>query len=61
MAFVHAGMRGKRTNTEPMMLYTSPAVVSAMIAIAMRRNWVGVIALLFALLAVVGWVLAVGL
>lgn len=57
MAFLQAGMKGHRVGWEEMMLYTVPAVVCALIAIAIRRNRLGFTALLFGILGVVGLVL----
>lgn len=57
MAFLQAGMRGHRVGWEEMALYTGPAVVGALIAVAMRRNRLGFTALLFGVLSVVGFVL----
>ncbi len=57
MAFVQAGIRGHRVGWEEMMIYTVPAVVCALLAIAIRRNALGVVALVFGALAVVGLVL----
>jgi 2-keto-3-deoxy-galactonokinase len=57
MAFTQAGMRGHRVGWEEMMMYTVPAVVCALLAIAMRRNVLGFVALVFGAIAVVGFVL----
>ncbi len=57
MAFMQAGMKGHRVGWEEMMLYTVPAVVCALIAIAIRRNRLGFTALVFGILGVVGLVL----
>lgn len=57
MAFMQAGMKGHRVGWEEMLIYTTPAVVCGLIAIAIRRNRLGFTALLFAVLGVVGLVL----
>ena len=57
MAFMQAGLRGHRVGWEEMMIYTVPAVVCALLAIIIRRNALGVVALGFGALAVVGLVL----
>lgn len=57
MAFMQAGMRGHRVGWEEMMLYTAPAVLCALVAIGIRRNGLGFTALLFGVLACVGFVL----
>lgn len=57
MAFMQAGLRGHRVGWEEMMIYTVPAVVCALLAITIRRNTLGVVALVFAVLAIIGLVL----
>lgn len=57
IALVEAGMKGHRVGWEQMMLYTAPAVVCGLLAIALRRDkytWIG---LLFAGLAIVALML----
>ncbi len=57
MAFLQAGIRGHAAGWEELMLYTGPAVVCALVAIAIRRNTIGYVALCFGALGVVGLVL----
>ena len=57
IGFLQAGMRGHGAGWEEMMIYTVPAVVCALLAIAIRRNTLGVVALLFGGLGVVGFML----
>jgi cytochrome bd-type quinol oxidase subunit 2 len=56
-AFLQAGMKGHRVGWEEMMLYTAPAVVCALLAIALRRDKSTYLGLVFAALAIVGLVL----
>ncbi|PCC71906.1 hypothetical protein SAMN02745121_03256 [Nannocystis exedens] len=56
-AFMQAGMKGHRVGWEQMMLYTAPAVVCALLAIALRRDKNTYLGVVFALLAIVGLVL----
>jgi hypothetical protein len=56
-AFLLAGMRGHSAGWEMMAMYTIPSVVCALIAIAIRRNVLTIIAVLFGLLSIVGFVL----
>ena len=48
---------GKRAGQEMMMMYTFPSVLSAIIAIVIRRNALTILALIGAVLAIVGFVL----
>lgn len=57
MAFLQAGMRGHSAGWEEMMIYSAPAVLCGVIAIAIRRNGLGWTALVFAVLGGVGFVL----
>ncbi|MEZ4449193.1 MAG: hypothetical protein R3B09_06910 [Nannocystaceae bacterium] len=57
-AFLQAGMRGHSAGWEEMALYSGPAIVCGLIAIAIRRNRLGVVALILgAGLGAVGFVL----
>ena len=57
IAFMEAGMKGHRVGWEEMMLYTAPAVVCGLLAIALRRDKHTCLGLVFAALAIVGLVL----
>lgn len=57
MAFLQAGMRGHRVGWEEMLIYSTPAVVGGLLAIAIRRNGLGVAAVVFAILGAVGFFL----
>jgi len=57
MAFLQAGIRGHAAGWEELMLYAGPAVVCALVAIAIRRNTIGYVALFFGALGVAGLVL----
>lgn len=57
MAFLQAGIRGHSAGWEEMMLYSGPAILFGVIAIAIRRNKLGWTALVFAALGGVGLVL----
>jgi 2-keto-3-deoxy-galactonokinase len=57
MAFLQAGMRGHRVGWEEMLIYSTPAVLGGLVAVAIRRNGLGIAALIFALLGAVGFVL----
>lgn len=56
-AFLQAGIKGHSAGWEEMMIYSAPAVVCGVIAIGIRRNKLGWVALLFAALGGVGFVL----
>jgi hypothetical protein len=56
-AFLQAGIKGHSAGWEEMMIYSAPAVVCGIVAIAIRRNTLGWIALVFAALGGVGLVL----
>ena len=56
-AFLVAGMRGHSAGWELMAIYTLPAVLFAIIAIAIRRGVLTYIAVAFGLLAILGFVL----
>jgi energy-converting hydrogenase Eha subunit A len=45
-AFFQAGMRGHRVGWEEMALYSGPAIVCGLIAVAMGRNRLGITALI---------------
>lgn len=58
MAFLQAGMRGHSAGWEEMALYSGPAMVCGLIAIAIRRNRLGFAALICGVvLGAVGFVL----
>jgi hypothetical protein len=57
MAFLQGGMKGRSAGWEEMAIYTIPAVVAALIAIAVRRSALSYTALVFGALAVVGFLL----
>jgi hypothetical protein len=57
MAFLQAGMRGHRVGWEEMSIYSMPAVIGGLIAIAIRRNGLGITAFVFAILGAVGFFL----
>lgn len=57
MAFMQAGLKGHRAGWEEMMIYSAPAIVCALLAIGIRRNKLGFTALLFGVLAAIGFVL----
>lgn len=57
MAFLQAGIRGHSAGWEEMMIYSAPAVLCGVIAISIRRNKLGWVALVFAALGGVGLVL----
>lgn len=57
MAFLQAGMRGHRVGWEEMLIYATPAVVGGLVAVGIRRNGLGITALIFAILGAVGFVL----
>jgi hypothetical protein len=48
-AFLQAGLRGHSAGWEEMIIYTAPAVIGALIAIAMRRQALSYVALFFGL------------
>lgn len=56
-AFTQGLMLGRRAGYEMMMIYAAPAVVAAIIAIAIRRNALSWVALAAGGLAIVGTVL----
>ena len=56
-AFLVAGMRGHSAGWEEMAIYTIPAVVFAVLAIAIRRNALTYAAMAFGALAIVGFFL----
>jgi hypothetical protein len=57
-AFLQAGMRGHSAGWEEMIIYTAPAVVFAIISIAMRRQALSYAALFFGLvLGIAGFLL----
>lgn len=56
-AFLVAGMRGHSVGWEEMTIYTGPAVLFAILAIAIRRNGLSFVALGFGALAIVGFFL----
>lgn len=57
LAFLQAGIKGHSAGWEEMALYSGPAVLCGLVAIAIRRNKLGLVALLFAALGGVGFVL----
>ncbi|MCA9660942.1 MAG: hypothetical protein KC486_21555 [Myxococcales bacterium] len=58
MAFFQSGMRGHGVGWEEMALYSGPAIVCGLIAIAIRRNRLGITALICGvILGAVGFVL----
>ena len=56
-AFLVAGMQGHSAGWELMAIYTLPAVLFAIIAIAIRRSVLTFVALFFGLLGIVGFFL----
>ena len=56
-AFVVAGMRGHGAGWEEMSLYTGPAVLFAVLAIAFRRGALTYVALVFGLIAIASFFL----
>jgi hypothetical protein len=48
-SFLQGGMRGRSAGWEEMIIYAAPAVVFALIAIAMRRQALSYVALFFGL------------
>lgn len=56
-AFLVAGMRGHGAGWEEMSLYTGPAVLFAVVAIALRRSALTFVAVGFALLSIVSFFL----
>lgn len=58
MAFFQAGMRGHSAGWEEMALYSGPAIVCGLIAVAIRRNRLGISALICGVvLGAIGFVL----
>lgn len=57
MAFLYAGIKGRSAGWEEMVIYSAPALLGGLVAIAIRRNALGWTALVFAALGGVGFVL----
>jgi hypothetical protein len=56
-AFLQAGMRGHSAGWEEMSIYTAPAVIGALLSIAIQRSGLSYTALVFGALGVVGFFL----
>jgi hypothetical protein len=57
MSCVQGAVRGRRAGYEVMMAFAAPAVVGAVIAIALQRSRVTYLAVVFAILGIIGWIL----